>query len=126
MINPQTSASLQAPKAVGPYSQAVHAGNFVFTSAQLGLDPQTNEPSDGIEAQTRQALQNLAAVLEAAGTGLNQVVKTTVFMQDLAEFTKMNAVYAEFFPQNPPARSTVQVAGLPRGTRVAIDGVALI
>jgi 2-iminobutanoate/2-iminopropanoate deaminase len=125
MLSSQTFTSPKAPKAVGPYSQAVTAGNFVFTSGQLGLDPQTNELADGIEAQTRQALQNLAAVLETAGTSLNKVVKTTVFMQDLGEFAKMNAVYAEFFQQNPPARSTVQVAGLPRGTRVAIDCVAL-
>ena len=126
MSSPQTFTSPKAPKALGPYSQAVRAGDLVFASGQLGLDPQTNELVDGIEAQTRQAWQNLAAVLEAAGTHLSQVVKTTVFMQDLGEFAKMNAVYAEFFPQNPPARSTVQVAGLPRGARVEIECVALL
>jgi 2-iminobutanoate/2-iminopropanoate deaminase len=126
MDNPQPFTSDKAPKALGPYSQAVRAGNFIFTSGQLGLDPQTNDLVDGIEAQTRQVWRNLAAVLEAAGTSLNRVVKTTVFMQDLGEFAKMNAVYAEFFPQNPPARSTVQVAALPRGGKVEIECVALI
>ena len=126
MLGPQTFTSPKAPKALGPYSQAVRAGNLVFASGQLGLDPQSNELVDGIEAQTRQAWKNLAAVLETAGSGLNKVVKTTVFLADMGEFAKMNAVYAEFFPQNPPARSTVQVAALPRGGRVEIECVALI
>lgn len=126
MLSPQTCTSDKAPKALGPYSQAVRAGNLVFTSGQLGLDPQTNELVDGIEAQTRQAWRNLANVLETAGSSLNRVVKTTVFMQDMGEFAKMNAVYAEFFPQNPPARSTVQVAALPKGGKVEIECVALI
>jgi 2-iminobutanoate/2-iminopropanoate deaminase len=126
MLSPQTFTSPKAPKALGPYSQAVRAGNFVFASGQLGLDPQTNELVDGIEAQTRQAWRNLAVVLETAGTSVSKVVKTTVFLQDIGEFGKMNAVYAEFFPQNPPARSTVQVAALPRGARVEIECVALV
>jgi 2-iminobutanoate/2-iminopropanoate deaminase len=122
----QIISSPKAPKALGPYSHAVRVGHFVHTSGQLGLDPQTNELVDGIEAQTRQALQNQAAVLEAAGTSLSNVIKTTVFLQDMGEFAKMNAVYAEFFPQNPPARSTVQAAALPKGGRVEIECVAVI
>ncbi len=115
-----------APAAIGPYSQAVTAGGFVFTAGQLGFDPATMQiVGGGVEAETRQVLTNLKAILEAAGSGLDRVVKTTVFMQDLAEFTAMNAVYAEFFPNNPPARSTFQVAALPRGGRVEIECVAL-
>jgi 2-iminobutanoate/2-iminopropanoate deaminase len=122
----QIISSPKAPKALGPYSHAVRVGPFVHTSGQLGLDPQTNELVEGIEAQTRQALQNQAAVLEAAGTSLSNVIKTTVFLQDMGEFAKMNAVYAEFFPQNPPARSTVQAAALPKGGRVEIECVAVV
>ncbi len=118
--------SLNAPKAIGPYSHAVRVGNFVHSSGQLGLDPQTNELVEGIEAQTRQALQNQANVLEAAGTGLRNVVKTTVYLKDMGEFAKMNAVYGEFFPQDPPARSTIQAAALPKGALVEIDCVAVI
>jgi len=117
----------QAPKAIGPYSQAIRAGNLIYTAGQIALNPQTGElVAGGIEEQTRQAIQNLSYVLEAAGASLSQVVKTTVFMQDLGEFTRMNAVYAEFFPQNPPARSTVQVAALPRGAKVEIECVAIL
>jgi 2-iminobutanoate/2-iminopropanoate deaminase len=116
-----------APAAVGPYSQAVKANGFVFTAGQLGFDPASMQiVSGGVEAETRQVLTNLKAVLEAAGSGLDKVVKTTVFMQDLVEFTAMNGVYAEFFPNDPPARSTVQVAGLPRGGRVEIECVAVV
>ncbi len=118
--------SLNAPKAIGPYSHAVKVGNFVHSSGQLGLDPQTNELVEGIEAQTRQALQNQASVLEAAGTSLRNVVKTTVYLKDMGEFAKMNAVYGEFFPQDPPARSTIQAAALPKGGLVEIDCVAVI
>ncbi len=118
--------SLNAPKAIGPYSHAVRVGNFVHSSGQLGLDPQTNELVEGIEAQTRQALQNQASVLEAAGTNLRNVVKTTVYLKDMGEFAKMNAVYGEFFPQDPPARSTIQAAALPKGALVEIDCVAVI
>ena len=126
MATRQIISSPQAPKALGPYSHGVRVGRFIHTSGQLGLDPQTNELVEGIEAQTRQALQNQAGVLAAAGSSLAQVVKTTVFMQDLGEFTKMNAVYAEFFPQNPPARSTVQVAALPKGGRIEIECIAVV
>lgn len=115
----------QAPKAIGPYVQAVGIGNLIFTAGQIGLNPQTGElVSDDIESQTRQALTNLKHILEAAGSGLNYVVKTTVFLQDMAEFPRMNAIYAEFFPENPPARSTVAVAALPRGARVEVEAIA--
>ena len=116
-----------APAAVGPYSQAVKANGFVFTAGQLGFDPVSMQiVAGGVEAETRQVLTNLTAVLAAAGSGLDKVVKTTVFMQDLAEFAAMNGVYAEFFPANPPARSTFQVAALPRGGRVEIECVAVL
>ncbi|MBL8058278.1 MAG: RidA family protein [Anaerolineales bacterium] len=116
----------QAPKAIGPYSQAIRAGGLIFCAGQIPLDPASMQLVDGdIETQTRRVLQNLQAVLAGAGSGLDRVVKTTVFLQDLGEFARMNAVYAEFFTGTPPARSTVQVAGLPRGARVEIECVAL-
>lgn len=116
-----------APKAIGPYSQAIRAGNFIFCSGQLGIDPSTgNLVNGGVEAETRRALQNLSAVLQAAGTSLEHVVKTTVFLLDMNDFAKMNAVYAEFFPTNPPARSTIQVARLPRDGHVEIEVIALV
>ena len=117
----------KAPKAIGPYSQAIRTENLVFTAGQLGLDPATMElVQDGIEAQTRQALTNLKHVLETADSGLNYVIKTTVFLLDMRVFANMNGVYAEFFPENPPARSTVQVAALPKGGLVEIECVALL
>ncbi len=117
----------KAPKAIGPYSQAILAEDLVFTAGQVGLDPVTMELVEGgIEAQTRQVLTNLRHVLETADSGLNFVIKTTVFLQDMGDFAKMNAVYAEFFPENPPARSTVQVAALPKGALVEIECVALL
>jgi 2-iminobutanoate/2-iminopropanoate deaminase len=117
----------KAPKAIGPYSQAIRTENLVFTAGQLGLDPATMElVPDGIEAQTRQALTNLKHVLETADSGLNFVVKTTVFLLDMRDFANMNAIYAEFFPENPPARSTIQVAGLPKGGLIEIECVALL
>ena len=117
----------KAPKAIGPYSQAIRTENLVFTAGQIGLDPATMEiVPDGVEAQTRQVLTNLKHVLETADSGLKYVVKSTVFLQDMADFAKMNAVYAEFFPENPPARSTVQVAGLPKGGLVEIECIALL
>ncbi len=119
--------SEQAPKAIGPYSAGIQADQSVFCSGQLGLDPQSGElVSGGIEAQTRQAIQNLEAVLRSAGASLSDVVKTTVFLQDMAEFSQMNAVYAEFFLENPPARSTIQVAALPKGGAVEIDAIAVL
>jgi len=119
--------SEQAPKALGPYSVANRAGNLVFCAGQLGLDPRTNELAPGgIEAETRQSLTNLKAVLESAGSGMEHVLKTTVFLRDMNEFGKMNAVYGEFFSENPPARSTVQVAALPKAGAVEIEVIAVI
>lgn len=117
----------KAPRAIGPYSQAVCVEGLVITAGQVGLDPATMELVEGgVEAQTRQVLTNLSYVLEAADSGLNFVIKTTVFLQNMSDFASMNAVYAEFFPENPPARSTVQVAGLPKGAVVEIECMALI
>ena len=116
-----------APKAIGPYSQAIRIGDFVYTAGQVSIVPATGDLIAGdIEAQTRQALNNLKAVLEAAGSGLDKVVKTTVFMTNLGDFARMNGVYAEFFPSQPPARSTVQVAALPKGAMVEIECVAVV
>jgi 2-iminobutanoate/2-iminopropanoate deaminase len=116
----------KAPKAIGPYSQAIRTDNLVFTAGQVGLDPATMELVEGgIEEQTRQALTNLRSVLESADSGLNFIVKTTVFLQSMDDFTAMNKVYAEFFPENPPARSTVAVAALPKRALVEIDCMAL-
>jgi 2-iminobutanoate/2-iminopropanoate deaminase len=115
----------RAPRAIGPYSQAIAAGELLFLSGQIPLDPATGElVSGGIEIQTRRVMQNLAAVLEAAGSSFEEVVRTTIFLADLGDFAAVNAVYAEFFPGTPPARSTVQVAALPRGARVEIDAIA--
>lgn len=117
----------QAPAAVGPYSQAIRVGKLVYTAGQIALDPVTGIMVEGdIAAQTRQVLQNLQAVLEAAGTSLGNVVKTTVFLLDMAEFAAMNVVYGEFFTGKPPARSTVQVAALPLGARVEIEAMAVV
>ena len=116
----------RAPAAIGPYSQAIRAGEIVFTAGQLGIDPATGKLRDGVEAQTRQALENLKAVLEAAGSGLDMAVKTTIYLADIADFPKVNAIYGEFFGDEPPARSTVQVAALPAGGLVEIDVVALV
>jgi len=116
----------RAPAAVGPYSQAIRSGNLIFAAGQLGIDPITKKLVEGgVAAQTRQALENLSAVLEAAGSSLAQVVKTTVFLIDMNEFSTMNAVYAEFFPAMPPARSTVQVSALPLGGLVEIEVIAV-
>jgi 2-iminobutanoate/2-iminopropanoate deaminase len=117
----------KAPKAIGPYSQAIRTDKLVYTAGQIALDPATMElVAGGVEEQTRQVLHNLSNVLEAAGSSLKHVVKTTVFLQDMADFPKMNAIYAEFFGDNPPARSTIAVAGLPKGGLVEIEAVALI
>jgi len=119
-------ATEEAPAAVGPYSQGVQAGDLIYTAGQLGIVPGTKEFAGlDIESQTRQALENLEAVLKAAGSCLAHVVKTTVFLQDIEEFSRMNGVYAEFFPEEPPARSAVQVAALPLGGRVEIEAVAM-
>jgi len=117
----------QAPQAIGPYSQAIRAGDLLFLSGQVGLDPVTGAMVEGgLEAETTRALQNLEAVLRAAGAGLDRVVRTTVFLVDLGEFAAMNAIYARAFGENRPARSTVQVSALPRGARVEIDAIAVL
>jgi len=112
-----------APEAIGPYSQAIEQGEMVYCSGQLPIDMATGNLAEGIANQTRAALQNLSEVLQAAGSNLSAVLKTTVFMTDLSEFDAMNKVYAEFFPIDPPARSTVQVAKLPKGASVEIDAI---
>lgn len=117
----------KAPKAIGPYSQAICTDSMVYTAGQIALDPATMElVAGGVEEQTRQVLTNLRNVLEAAGSSLEHVVKTTVFLQDMADFPKMNAIYAEYFAENPPARSTVAVAALPKGGLVEIEAVAIL
>ena len=116
----------QAPKAIGPYSAGIRAGGLVFASGSLGVEADTGEfVPGGIEAETRKALENLKHVLLAGGSSLESVVKTTVFLQDMSEFAQMNAVYGEFFPNNPPARSTVQVGALPKGATVEIEAIAV-
>ncbi|MCA1567376.1 MAG: RidA family protein [Acidobacteria bacterium] len=119
-------ATEAAPQAIGPYSQAVSLGNFVFTSGQIPIDPKTGVfVEGGIAEQTEQVLRNLAEVLRAAGTSLEEVVKTTVFLADMNDFAAMNEVYARYFSSEPPARSTVQAARLPRDARVEIDAIAV-
>jgi 2-iminobutanoate/2-iminopropanoate deaminase len=114
-----------APGAIGPYSQGIDTGSLVCCSGQVGLDPTSGELVDGLEAQTERALRNLQAVLDAAGLSLADVVKTTVFLVDMADFAAMNAIYARYFPDPPPARSTVAVAALPRDARVEIEAFAV-
>jgi 2-iminobutanoate/2-iminopropanoate deaminase len=126
MADKQIITSEKAPKAIGPYNIANSFASLVFTAGQLGLDPATMElVPGGIEAETRQALTNIRNVLEAAGSSMTLVLKTTVFLRDMGDFAKMNAVYAEFFPVNYPARTTVQVAGLPKNGAVEIEAVAI-
>lgn len=120
----KTISSPLAPKAVGPYSQAIELNGTLYLSGQLPLDGATGTMPDGIEAQTRQALTNIAHVLDAAGLCLDDVVKTTVLLADIADFGAMNAVYAEFFPGNKPARVCYQVAALPKGAKLEIDAIA--
>ena len=117
----------KAPKAIGPYSAAISYGNFIFTSGQLGLIPESGEPAgEDIRSQTRQSLKNVQSVLEAAGTDLSHVLKTTVFLRNMDDFAAMNEVYTEFFTDECPARSAVQVAKLPRGLAVEIEVIAAI
>jgi len=121
-------ATDQAPAAIGPYSQAVRAGDLLFCSGQIALDPGSGTlVGDGdIEAETQQVLLNLEAVLAAAGAGFDTVVKTTIYLCDLGDFTRVNAIYGERFADRPPARATVQVAALPKGARVEIDAIAVL
>lgn len=118
----QTSA---APAAIGPYSQAIRSGELVFTAGQIGLDPATGELRDGVVEQAERALRNLTAILDAAGTTLERVIKTTIFLADMGDFASVNEVYGRHFSQPYPARSTVAVAGLPKGALVEIEAVAL-
>ena len=118
-------ASAEAPQAIGPYSQAVRAGDLVFCSGQIPLDPVTGALVDGdFSLQARRVLDNLAAVLRAAGLGMNDVVRTTIYLADLADFAEVNRIYAEYFAAPYPARSTVQAAALPKGARLEIDVIA--
>ena len=117
----------KAPKPIGPYSQAIRTDSMVFAAGQAGLDPVTGElVQGGIEAETRQVLTNIKKVLDASESGLDYVVKTTVFLIDMNDFPKMNAIYGEFFAKDPPARTTVAVAALPKGARVEIEAVAIL
>jgi 2-iminobutanoate/2-iminopropanoate deaminase len=113
-----------APGAIGPYSQAIRSGDMVFCSGQLGIEPVSGELVEGVEAQAERALRNLQSVLDAAGLGFDDVVKTTIFLADIGDFAAVNAVYARFMPDPPPARSTVQVAALPKGGLVEIEAIA--
>src|SRR5215212_5769756 len=123
----QFTSTPHAPRAIGPYSQATRANGLLFTAGQVGFDPATGELVDGgIAEQTRQVLQNIRAILEAGNSGLAQVVKTTVFLVDMADFAAMNEVYAELFGTHRPARSTVAVAALPKGARVEIEVIAIV
>ena len=122
----QVVSTDKAPKAIGPYSQAIVAGNLVFTSGQIPLDPQTQQMIEGdVRAQAERVMENLAAVLAAAGASFSTVVKATIFLADLNDFAAVNEIYGKRFPTAPPARSTVQVAALPKGARVEIDLIAL-
>jgi 2-iminobutanoate/2-iminopropanoate deaminase len=120
-------STANAPAAIGPYSQAVVSHGFAFLSGQIPLDPATGQVIDGdIAQQTERVLDNLKAVLEGCGASLDKVVKTTVYLKDMGEFARMNEVYARYFPENPPARATVEAARLPRDVRVEIDCIATI
>jgi len=122
----QIIQTAQAPKAIGPYSQAIRTSGFVFASGQIPIDPETGQfVAGGIAEQTQQVIKNLSRVLEAAGSGLDKVVKTTVFLADMEEFAAMNEVYGKFFSAEPPARATVEAARLPRDARVEIEAIAL-
>ncbi|TMF39837.1 MAG: RidA family protein [Chloroflexi bacterium] len=113
-----------APAALGPYSQAIRSGDLVFCSGQIGIDPVTGELVDGVEAQAERAIRNLGSVLDAAGLGFDDVVKTTIFLADVNDFATVNEIYARFMPDPPPARSTIGVGALPKGARVEIEAIA--
>ena len=120
----QAVSTAGAPAAIGPYSQAIASGDLLFCSGQLGLEPATGELADGVEAQADRAMRNLVAVLDAGGATLADLVKTTIFLADMADFAAVNAVYGRYVPDPPPARSTVQVAALPKAGRVEIEAIA--
>lgn len=117
-------STAKAPGAIGPYSQAIKIGEFVFTSGQIPLNPETGDMPGTIEEQTKQALENVKAILEAAGTSLDNVIKTTVFLKDMNDFVRINEVYATFFKENPPARSAVEIARLPKDAKIEIEAIA--
>ena len=122
----QVIKSLKAPSAIGPYSQAIKAGNSIFVSGQLGLNPSTGDfDADEIKTQTKQSLENLKSIIEEAGYSLSDVVKTTVLLKDIGEFADMNAIYSEYFKEPYPARSAFQVVALPKGGRVEIEAIAV-
>jgi len=126
-VQKEIISSAKAPKAIGPYSQAIRAGHIIYTSGQLGMDPVSGVIVDGgVEAETRQALHNLESILSSAGTDLASVLKTTVFLRDINDFSRMNGIYQEFFKDQPPARSAVQVGALPKGAAVEIEAVAIL
>jgi 2-iminobutanoate/2-iminopropanoate deaminase len=117
----------RAPEAIGPYSQAIQAGDFLFLSGQIPLDPKTGElVKGGIRIQTRQVLENIRGVLESQGSGMKDVVKATIFLRDIGNFNQVNEIYATYFPSSPPARSTVEVAKLPKDADIEIEMIALI
>ena len=122
----QTISTDAAPPAIGPYSQAVRAGQFVFVSGQIPIDERGELVAGGIEQQTQRVMQNLSAILQASGAAFDQVVKTTIYLTDLRDFAAVNTVYASYFPSAPPARATVQVAALPKGAQVEIDALAWV
>jgi len=125
MLSKKVIATDKAALPVGPYSQAIEAGDFVFVAGEKGLDPRTNKIVEGgIAAETRQTLENVKAILTAAGLGMDRVVRSVVYMTDLGKFSEMNDVYAEYFPQDPPGRSCVQVVALPAGAHVEIEVTA--
>ena len=127
VMSREVIATDAAPAAIGPYSQAVRAGELIFVSGQLPIHPETSAIAEGdIQAQTRQSLQNVQAILEAAGSGLDRVVKATVFLSDMEDFPKMNEIYSGFFGESPPARACVEVARLPRDVMVEIEAIALV
>jgi 2-iminobutanoate/2-iminopropanoate deaminase len=127
MVKKKVIQTEKAPKAIGPYSQAIQAGNFLFLSGQIPLDPKTGELVKGdIRKQTQQVLENIKGILESQGLGMENVVKSTIFLKDIANFNQVNEVYATYFPSSPPARSTVEVAKLPRDADIEIEAIALI
>jgi len=127
-MDKQVISTPNAPSAIGPYSQAIRAGNLLFVSGQISIDPSTGNVIDDktIQGQTRRVLQNLIAIVEAAGGSAHNIVKTTVFLRDMSDFVEMNAVYATFFTASPPARATVEAARLPRDVSIEIDCIAVI
>ncbi len=127
MVKKKVIQTEKAPKAIGPYSQAIQAGNFLFLSGQIPLDPKTGELVKGdIRKQTQQVLENIKGILESQGLGMENVVKSTIFLKDIANFNQVNEVYATYFPSSPPARSTVEVAKLPRDADIEIEALAII